>query len=515
MERGRGMCVHRFCTGVICAIVFALLAGLVIAGFAVDVRLRAPEVISYTIGLQPGTLAGMFAMLAVMCALSALFRRAGIRLTAGVLFLWMGLTIFFLWAAGTRQMVDFAYVCDGATRFAQGDYSPLLEDYFNVYSYQLGTCLMLEGVARLLPGVHIGMVMQYVNAALSAGTVIVLAALYGVLCGERRGAYAASALAVTGLCIPLYCIHVYGTIPMIFLCACAFLSFALCVRGRGIAWGILCALCMALAYMVKPNAAVAVLALLICGALHALSTGDMHPLACVAMGAVLGVALAGFAVWQYEWRGGVQLREDISALARLVMGLQDGPRGAGWYSGYTEQFFSAGVSARQQRQTAMADLTARLEQMGEDPLRTGIFFVQKALSQWLEPTYGTLLYGNACEQHGLFAQAAQAVFSEQSPLRMALEGIMKSWQQALYALSVAGMWRTGRRNRSKPDAAALVLPVTVWGGFLYHMIFEAKSQYIYTYALYLLPLAAQGLCALEDAVCALSRRVKRAEAARA
>ena len=50
------------------------------------------------------------------------------------------------------------------------------------------------------------------------------------------------------------------------------------------------------------------------------------------------------------------------------------------------------------------------------------------------------------------------------------------------------------------------LPVTVLGGFLYHMIFEAKSQYIFVYAMYLIPLAALGLAVLSDG---LSRAVRR------
>ena len=46
--------------------------------------------------------------------------------------------------------------------------------------------------------------------------------------------------------------------------------------------------------------------------------------------------------------------------------------------------------------------------------------------------------------------------------------------------------------------AALALPVTILGGALYHLIFEAKAQYAYPYMVYMLPLAAAGLCALAE-----------------
>jgi len=80
---------------------------------------------------------------------------------------------------------------------------------------------------------------------------------------------------------------------------------------------------------------------------------------------------------------------------------------------------------------------------------------------------------------------------------------MKAWQQALYLLSALGLFQCLRMKRR---TVLLILPVTVLGGFLYHMIFEAKSQYIFVYAMYLIPLAALGLAVLSDG---LSRAVRR------
>lgn len=51
---------------------------------------------------------------------------------------------------------------------------------------------------------------------------------------------------------------------------------------------------------------------------------------------------------------------------------------------------------------------------------------------------------------------------------------------------------------TKRSVAQLILPLTILGGLLYHMIFEAKSQYIYVYALFMIPLAARGLCMCGD-----------------
>ena len=67
-------------------------------------------------------------------------------------------------------------------------------------------------------------------------------------------------------------------------------------------------------------------------------------------------------------------------------------------------------------------------------------------------------------------------------------------RQAMYVLACIG---TGASFKKRHDPVQILLPVTVLGGFLYHAIFEAKSQYIFVYAFFMMPLAAQGLCVLE------------------
>ena len=82
---------------------------------------------------------------------------------------------------------------------------------------------------------------------------------------------------------------------------------------------------------------------------------------------------------------------------------------------------------------------------------------------------------------------------------------MKVWQQTVYMLTVIGLWYGWRKA---DQTVQLILPLVVLGGFLYHMIFEAKSQYIYVYMMYLVPIAAQGLCEVEYQLRKLMQRSK-------
>ena len=136
---------------------------------------------------------------------------------------------------------------------------------------------------------------------------------------------------------------------MLMMTALAVLCFALYLKRRRARFGLAYAVCMALAYMLKPNAAVPLIALAICAALDVPESRDGRLLGFAALSVALSVGLLQLVIAQYELRAGVTLTGDVSMLARLVMGLQRGGAQAGWFNRYTEQFFPFDVTAAQER----------------------------------------------------------------------------------------------------------------------------------------------------------------------
>lgn len=499
--------VQRFCIRAVWLAVLCIVGIFAAAGLFTHSRLRMPEKILHTSVsplLQLG--AGLLMILLLAGLSGVLRRRKGFR--AVVMIAWTAAAALFAYHADVRQIADFETVCGAAQRFAAGSYYALEKDYFHACSYQLGTCLMLEIVCRLLPHVPLEAFMRVGNAVMSGLTVLALSGLSQTIYEDKRTHSAALAIYLLSLAVPLYCVYVYGTIPMMFLCACAFLCFMLYVRKRTAAAGLSWAALIAVAYMIKPNAAIVLAALVICAAVDVLVSRDKKMVLFALLAVVLSVGLSRGAVMQYELRSGIKLRENVSMLSRLTMGMQESWMGAGWYNDYIEQFFPAEVTTEKEKEIASADFKARLGEFAGDPKMTMSFFSRKAASQWLEPTYSTLNYGY--KQQFYWQDYKQApwvitLYAQDGKIRLMLEGFMKAWQQAMYMLAAAGLWRGWRKA---DHTAQLVLPLVVLGGFLYHMIFEAKSQYIYVYMMYLVPLAAQGLCEAENQIQKLIRRIK-------
>lgn len=490
--------LRRFCVRTALLLALCLFAGLTAAGLSVTAHLGrqggAHEVVVFSQEALLANLALVALLLFAVLALHRLLERfSGMKLGGALLGVWMAGTLVLVLGANIRQMYDFAYVIEGAELFAAGNYKPLSIDYFNVYSYQLGICFPMEMLLRLLPGLNLSLVMQALNVFFSAATALVLAALCRVIFSPAE-ARAALLLFVLFLPLALQCIFVYGTLPMLMMTALAVLCFALYLRERKARFGLAYAACIAVAYMLKPNAAVPLIALAICAVLDALVNRDIRLLGFAALSVLLSVGLLRLVIAQYELRAGVTLTDDVSMLARMAMGLQRGGAQAGWFNRYTEQFFPFEVTAEQERAIASADLAARLGEMRADPGMAFTFFGDKLLSQWLEPSYGAMWYGDLCAHTGALAQGTKAIFEDGGALRTALERYMGVYQKMMYALTCAGLADLLREKRENLPALALAL--CALGGCLYHMLFEAKAQYIYMYAVMMMPVAAHGLCAI-------------------
>ena len=439
-----------------------------------------------------GGLALTAALLLALAAVHAfLRRRAGRRAFAAALALWTAAALCFVLAVGLLPRADSALVIEAAKRFAAGDFSPLEGEYFSRVSYQLGICLPLEGLARLLPGLDLNLLMQALNCAISAALMALLCGLAGGLSGDACTSGAAALLYLAFVPMLLFNMFVYGVLPMLLLCVLAMRCFARCARTGERRFGVLYALLIGAAAALKPNAMIVMLALLICAAVHALQRKDGFLLLCAALSAVLCFALPAGVIRLYELRAGVTLAPDTGMLLRLAMGMQDSVIAAGWYNGVIEEYWPLSVTPEMEKAAALEMLAARLREFAADPAGAWAFFKEKCLTQWAEPSYDILWYGAVCGKSGRFNGLAHAIFRDGSPVRALLAGYMNIFQQAAYVLALIGTCGMIREKRT--EAVQLMLPVTVLGGFLYHMLFEAKSQYIYPYMLLLLPLAAAGM----------------------
>ena len=411
--------------------------------------------------------------------------------------LWFSLSAAFLVVNGLQQVLDYQTVLEAAGRLAAGSYAVLDQPYFHALSHQIPMLLPMEIAARLFPRLPLNRTLQLLNLAASLACGFCLSAIGGLLFSREAGR-AVRLLFFLSLPAVLYCTYVYGTVFMMALDLVGTLCFLLYEKSGRAAAGIGAGVFIGLACMMKANGLIFVIAFAIISALSALAERNWRRLLPVVLSAAVCLVSTQGVVRLYERRAGIRMGDSITAKARFVMGLQEGPA-SGWYNNYITPFISRDVTREEELKKAERDLSGRLQVFRENPAYAFGFFSEKLLSQWLDPTFGAVRYGQIAPHAGKGAEAVSAVYREDSPWYAVLYGYMKLWQLAVCLLAAAGLF-SALRGGGNGGAGAALLPAAVLGGALYHLLFEAKSAYAYPYLMYLLPYAGYGLTLL-PAVC--------------
>lgn len=391
-------------------------------------------------------------------------------------------------------MQDSAIVTRAAYHLSLGDPSQVTTDYFLRCPYQLGYVLFCEILLRLFPTGGSLMLLQYVNVlclvAADAALLHCVRLTYG---RGRENVTKLSALLLTLFLPPiLFCTFTYGVIPALLFSALSMWQFLELRREDGVAARIrhllLCALFLGVAVCLKKNSIIFLCAILIIGLLRLVKEKDPLLPLCLALCLASSIGLPKAVQWQYEARTDFAFGKGVPMQAWAAMGTHDSYIAPGWYESkyVVRDFYTAGKDTEAMKPLAQQAIDEHVAAFSRDPAYALSFFSEKIASQWNEPTY-----------QGIWLAQVRGRYGDGSgPLGTwvcgAGEGHVTQYlnllQQLLLVLASVGAISLIKGGR----ATHALLPTVFLGGFLYHLLFEAKSQYCMIYILLLLPLSALG-----------------------
>lgn len=424
-----------------------------------------------------------------------------------------------LWAFSIRSIpeADSARVVEAARLAAAGDFSffGAKLQYFQMFPYQLGIVAFYEPFFRLFGGGAYAALWLTNAAALAAGE-LALVTLAEALFPDRRAALATAVLLALCPQPVLFCSFLYGNLPGLAAMLWAFVLVVRLLNGaraRSVVWiALLCALGVAL----KSNSWIGVAAIVLTLLISLPERFRPAKLVCCAAVVAAPLLLTRAVQAGYEQRADIRLGGGTPQTAWLVMGFSESERAPGWYNGYSYSVLKdAGWDTDRARQIIAGDLAERLDALTATPGALGSFLLKKTLSQWNEPSFESIWISKV-KQH----EAALPVFAE-SVYNGAAGEALGVWFEhetsLLYAAFAAGMLALLLRKHpdtpqesgafAAPSRAALLLPaLCLLGGFVYHLLFEAKSQYTLSYLVMMVPYAAFGLTSLADFAARLRRQ---------
>lgn len=433
-----------------------------------------------------------------------------IRLLTGAVCLYT--LLFGIWWVGAAKCLplgDQNSVCTAASQFLDGNYEMLTidsyEKYLYIHPHQLGLTALLELTFALFGN---GNYLAFEYLSCIGATVTVYAGYRITRClTVRKEAWIHYLLLATG-CFPLlfYVVFVYGEMPSITFSALALLGF-LEYRKHGagrkrLLWLAFACVTCALACLTRNNCLILLMAFVLILVTTALGERNFRPLV-AALLLVLTFGGARTALRSsYETRSGIELNQGAPMLLYVAMGLQQGEGAPGWSNGYILHNYwgEADFDYETSESLAKQDIKASASEFLHHPKYALRFFLGKFTSEWNDPTYEcyAMTHIGGDEPRGT---VAESIFH--GKLHTIFVWFMNGYQSLIYGgvflWILFGFWK-------KKDLSVLVLATAIFGGFLFHMLWEAKGRYILPYFVMMLPMAAAGLSELSGR---LSRRASK------
>jgi len=420
----------------------------------------------------------------------------------------------------TAPTADAWSVYDAAQRLAKGDTSVIhpTDSYLSYYPHQIGLVAFFECLIRLwnliptdLQAYHF---IKCVYVILTCVTILYQYASVHLLWQNDLTDCIYLILAGTNLPLIMYSSFVYSEVPS--FAALSIGMFYLLrilktrhssdesprsILGRPLVFtsvscnifpAAVCIVSFALSVPLRKNSLIILIAIWMVTMLEGIRQRRGGLLIFTTLCVALSLSILPATQKIYELRAGNTLKSGVPAMTYFAMGMQESSRGNGWYNAfnfttYQENKMNTELTVEISKQA----IAERLAYFQKNPGYAASFYINKYLSQWADGTYAS----------------RQATFATMGERHSAIESIYTGtaaefyiaycnlYQLLLYLGCFAGSL-TSLLNHRVPPLYAYIGMIGAFGGFLFHMIWEANSRYIFLYGLLLLPYAAQGISIL-------------------
>lgn len=458
------------------------------------------------------TIPGSFFLGLIFYALSRFFasgsanRQKVLRIL--VLAWYVGLNLILFVFSKTAPSGDSYSVYSIAENLAMGNTSVIhpTDSYISYYPQQVGLVAFWEALIRLwklLPtSLHAYHFIKLVNTALGCVIILFQEKTVHLLWKDEKADCLYLILAGASCPLIMYASFIYGEIPSFAaLSVGLYLLLKLLTKDAtteitfkkiNSSW-LLCAagsiFLLTVSVMLRKNSLIFIIAILIVVLLQALKKKRYSLLLFAVCCMVCALSILPAIEKYYELRSGNSISSGVTATSYFAMGMQEGPRAKGWYNGFNfETYQDSGMNAEKANALSREAIAERLSYFRENPGYAASFYLEKYLSQWTDGSY-------ACRQATLATAGGRRDFfikvyeGEYSHYVIAYCNL---YQNLMYLGAFAFCFNAVRKKREDTLPAYIGL-IAVLGGFLFHMLWEANSRYIFLYGLTLLPFAAKGL----------------------
>ena len=420
-----------------------------------------------------------------------------------ILFILAGLYLVFN-ADPYLRNADQMLVWNAVKNINNGNYVDFEKgQYLNAHPLQLGLVTFERLIATFSENITF---LYFLNLLFNIGSIILLWLISKVVYENTVVQNLTAIISVLFTPLLFNTLFVYGNVYGLTFLLGAVYTQLLSLNKKGkkrIIYGICTVILAGMAYLVKPNFEIGIVAIAI---VYFLAIFREKRYIVLVFGTLLVIPTVNIAlgkIYSYEVSKNISLSGGIPKLTYVVMGLSEDSNGrVGWYTGYNDRAFSDNdYNTNKAEKIAKKDLRKRIDYLKKHKTYTRKIFIKKIISTWTDSTYQSIWNGPLptwCGKINTDIMRIIYIKDGESKLYKFIRygSVVIVWTIFLFSITCTLLYLTGKMNI---DENYLLYAVIFFiGGFIFHTFWETKAQYMYQYTASLIPVASVGLYKVMD-----------------
>ena len=412
----------------------------------------------------------------------------------GMLIIGLAFAVFWTLTTQYRPGADQATIQKAVYMLHIKDYS-LFEPggYLAQYPHQLGL-VWISYLFSLIFGSYNYIVFQLCNAI---GVVVIeeklskIASLFGM---KRSCQLAVILLSILFFPLTMYSSLIYGNIWGLACSLAAIEQEVLYFRKKKIRNIMGAVLLITLAVQLKSNYVIFMIGMIIFSGILIVKEKRIRYIAVPIL--MIGCYIGSFSAVKAvsEQVSGYSLDQGCSSWSWIAMGLQDGKRAPGWYNSYNmNSYKESNYQSDLQAEKSKEQIRESFHAFMDDKMWAKEFFTKKTASQWNNPTFQA--FWNIQVRSSMITQPEWLWKATEVLGTHRAVGYLNLLQFIIFFGALTAC--IFRRNCAEQEVR-LILPMIFVGGFIFHLFWEAKCQYTFSYFILLIPYAVEGVECLTE-----------------
>ena len=435
--------------------------------------------------------------------------------------LYLGFGLYLIFRIPTDLRADAYAIYTAAEEIKNGNYSSLILDtataegtyasgYLAAYPHQIGITLILSLLLRFLPGLRYIYILNLILILLNN---LLMLNISDALFHNDQTNFMTVLLSFILLPHFFLSIFCYGIIPGLTALLVSFLALIKFEETGNIFHAVCAVIFGAFAVVLRSNYMIGVIAetiLLLLIFLRSFENDRKKVIGRIRYIAAAVLLIAAMIIPNTALKIGIgnisghNVTDSIPRSAWMAMGLSEGTRAEGWYNGYNYNTFRENdYDQKATDEAARALIGERIQSFRSDRDYAYTFFMRKLASTWSEPTFQSVWVG---PQEASAGKIGGFLFKNIYSGGGAYD-ITCVICSIVYLVVLAGcvlflakslirriQMLTDRYSHRDTVTVFTAFPILfLLGVFLFHLVWETKSLYVFSSVYMLLPLAAAGL----------------------